>query len=421
MKKRKLKSPYWRLDEKAFWPSLRADIRNTGRAPNWKDKIFSKDIKFPDKPWAFKTGKAITCAPVIGADGTIYLGSADTYFYAINPDGTLKWKLKTNNVVDDAAVIARRTDPETGEEKDYIFFPGADGFARKVDCQTGEVVGTFEATEHYKNEEFMGVPKCNWFESDFTFSRSGRLLAGCDDFAFYQIDPETMTLTVPEFMTRNQIWSGSPTGFAPEGDHYFGCLDTYFRSVDDNGELRWEYPIYGMAGASPTILDDGSVVIGSGNNNIYCFRSEKDIPEDKRVKWRFHTKGDVWSSTAVLPDGSTVIVSSSDGIIYALDAETGEMKWNFPTLGPNRCGCVLDQEGNVYIASGDGKIYKLSGKDGSRIWSFDCKFFNASEEFDELDRYHFVPSSISLSPSGVYAPNQNGNLYYIPFSYMESK
>ncbi|MHA1230927.1 MAG: outer membrane protein assembly factor BamB family protein [Candidatus Helarchaeota archaeon] len=409
---------YWRLDEKAFWPSLRADTRNTGRAPDWNNKNYRKDIKWPSKPWAFKMGKASTCAPVIGSDGTIYVGSGDRYFYAVNYDGSLKWKIKIDGVVDAAAVIGRRTDLDTGIEKDYVFFPGADGFIRKVDCQTGEIIGYFEATEHYKNIIVRGIPKCNWFESDLTFSKTGRLLAGCDDFAFYQLDPETMTKACPEYMTGNQVWCGSPTGL--NGEHYVSGLDSFFRCVDEKGKLRWIYPIFGMAGASPTILDNGDVVIGSGNNNIYCFKN-KSIFKIGRVRWKFHTKGDVWSAAALSYDGKTIYVSSADGIVYALNTLSGKLKWSFPTLGPNRCGCVLDRSGNVYIASGDGKIYKLSKNNGQRIWSFDCSQFNISKEFREFDRYHFVPSSIALSPGGIYAPNQNGNLYYIPFEYMENE
>ncbi|MHA1268170.1 MAG: outer membrane protein assembly factor BamB family protein [Candidatus Helarchaeota archaeon] len=412
-----VKKVKWRLDEKAFWPSLRADTRNTGRAPKWADNRYRKDINWPDKPWAFKMGKASTCAPVIGADGTIYLGSADHNFYAIKYDGSLKWKIKIKMVIDDAAVIARRTDMETGEEQDYVFFPGADGFARKVNCNTGEVEGIFEATDHYIGQKARGVPKCNWFESDFTFSESGRLLAGCDDFAFYQIDPETMTSACPEYLTGNQVWCGSPTGLLNE--HYICGLDSFFRSITESGKLRWIYPIFGMAGAAPTILDNGDVVIGSGNNSVYCFKN-KGFLKIGRIRWKFHTKGDIWSAAALSHDGSTLYISSADGIIYAINSYTGKLRWSFPTLGPNRCGCVLDKDGNVFIASGDGKIYKLSGENGHRIWSFDCHQFNTLEKLNEWDRCHFVSSSIALSPGGVYAPNQNGNLYYIPFKYMES-
>lgn len=38
----------------------------------------------------------IESSPTIGVDGTIYIGSHDNKLYAINPDGTLKWRYDTN-------------------------------------------------------------------------------------------------------------------------------------------------------------------------------------------------------------------------------------------------------------------------------------------------------------------------------------
>ena len=53
--------------------------------------------------WAFATNNANTegldSSPAIGADGTIYIGSTDSHLYAINPDGTLKWKFATATIV----------------------------------------------------------------------------------------------------------------------------------------------------------------------------------------------------------------------------------------------------------------------------------------------------------------------------------
>jgi len=42
--------------------------------------------------WKFKTDNEIWGSPVIGFDGVIYIYSTDSYLYAVNPDGTLKWK-----------------------------------------------------------------------------------------------------------------------------------------------------------------------------------------------------------------------------------------------------------------------------------------------------------------------------------------
>ena len=41
------------------------------------------------------SGDLIFSSPAIGLDGTIYVGSYDINLYAINPDGSLKWKYAT--------------------------------------------------------------------------------------------------------------------------------------------------------------------------------------------------------------------------------------------------------------------------------------------------------------------------------------
>ena len=42
--------------------------------------------------WKFKTKGAIKSSPAIAPDGTIIFGCADGNIYALNPDGSLKWK-----------------------------------------------------------------------------------------------------------------------------------------------------------------------------------------------------------------------------------------------------------------------------------------------------------------------------------------
>ncbi|MEM4229483.1 MAG: PQQ-binding-like beta-propeller repeat protein, partial [Thermoproteota archaeon] len=49
--------------------------------------------------WKYQTGGYVYSSPSIGSDGTIYFGSYDSHLYALNPDGTLKWKYKTGDYV----------------------------------------------------------------------------------------------------------------------------------------------------------------------------------------------------------------------------------------------------------------------------------------------------------------------------------
>lgn len=70
------------------WPMFHGDIRHTGLS-KYNTSHVDGTVK-----WTFETGGGIESSPSIGADGTIYFGSHDNKFYAINPDGTLRWKFK---------------------------------------------------------------------------------------------------------------------------------------------------------------------------------------------------------------------------------------------------------------------------------------------------------------------------------------
>ena len=48
-------------------------------------------LSIDDSLWQEVTQDSITCAPAVGPDGTIYVGSDDTILYAFNPDGTTRW------------------------------------------------------------------------------------------------------------------------------------------------------------------------------------------------------------------------------------------------------------------------------------------------------------------------------------------
>src|SRR5688572_31295503 len=82
----------------APWPKFRANAEQTGRV-DLVPKMTG------GKLWEVKTAKGIFSAAVIGADGTTYIGSADRTFYAIAPDGSVKWKVLTGEVIDSSAVL----------------------------------------------------------------------------------------------------------------------------------------------------------------------------------------------------------------------------------------------------------------------------------------------------------------------------
>lgn len=67
-----------------YWRHPRGDQGNSGFTP----------FVGPSQAhiaWVFRTDSPILTVPVVALDGSVYLGSSN--FYAINPDGSIKWKI----------------------------------------------------------------------------------------------------------------------------------------------------------------------------------------------------------------------------------------------------------------------------------------------------------------------------------------
>jgi hypothetical protein len=71
--------------------------------------------------WSYQTGNEIRSSPAIGADGTIYVGSFDNYLYAIKPYGSLKWKSLTNGSVYCSPVIGTDGTLYIGSNDGYLY------------------------------------------------------------------------------------------------------------------------------------------------------------------------------------------------------------------------------------------------------------------------------------------------------------
>lgn len=70
---------------------------------------------------------------------------------------------------------------------------------------------------------------------------------------------------------------------------------------------------------------------------------------------------------AVANADTVYFASSSQSKVYALNAETGAVRWIFFAEGPIRFAPALS-DGRLYVGSDDGCVYCLSGKDGALLW-----------------------------------------------------
>jgi outer membrane protein assembly factor BamB len=126
-------------------------------------------------------------------------------------------------------------------------------------------------------------------------------------------------------------------------------------------EVLWEWGEEGRMASSPAVYQ-GKVYMYSFDGMLRCISFlegdvlwETAISKPKKIEFGdLKIKEPLWPSPTVA-DGK-VYIGSIEGVIYCLDAETGEVLWTYLTGGEIRSApAVVD--GKVLIPSTDGKLY----------------------------------------------------------------
>ena len=319
------------VQAKSPWPEMRRDSRNTASSP-------VRGRYLGGRPWAFATKRGIFSTPVIGGDDTIYVGSADRNFYALRPDGTLAWRFRTGGIIDAAGAIGRyvkalRSAPVTigsGDERLYRLRTNRH-LSRKQ-----RIVWAFAPTLPP-----VGGQQVSWWEGNVAIGPGGTIYAGNTGGAAYAINPDgTLRWAAPRGQS---VWTTPAFGQGTEaGNTFWGSVDLYAFSLDQAGHPRWQTFTPGYVTSSPALGSDGTVYVGSFDHKLYALD-----PDTGKVRWSFATDAHIYSSPALAdgPDGRTreIYIASADGSVYALDP-SGHLLWRYDTGDPIRSSPVLGRK-----------------------------------------------------------------------------
>jgi outer membrane protein assembly factor BamB len=392
------------VPKRSPWPEMRRDSRNTGASPiraHWGG----------DRPWSFATARGIFSTPVIGGNGTVYIGSADHYFYALRPDGRVLWRFRTGGIIDAAAALGsrvkrHRSAPITfgsGDERLY-HLRTTPHLPRKR-----RIVWTFEPTLPP-----AGGQEVSWWEGNPAIGPGGTIYVGNTGGAAYAINPNgTRRWATPRGQS---VWTTPAFGQGSEsGNSFWGSVDLFAFSLGPNGELRWQTFTPGYVTSSPALGSDGTVYVGSFDDRLYALD-----PGTGQVRWSFPTDAHIYSSPALGsgPEGETsaIYIGSADGSVYALDPR-GQLLWRYDTGDPIRSSPVVGRKPRgsgqiVYVGSSNGKLYALDAATGKRRWSFDTTPRNSA-----LRDRNDLNGSPALGRRGVYIGGEHGRVWFVPYDY----
>ncbi|HWE32236.1 MAG TPA: PQQ-binding-like beta-propeller repeat protein [Solirubrobacteraceae bacterium] len=386
------------LDAASPWPEMRHDSRNTGASESVADY-------FGDRPWAFATGRGIFSTPVLGGDGSVYVGSGDTYFYALGSDGRLRWRIKTGGLIDAAGALSAfdstlGSAPLTfgsADEKLYHVTTPAHGRPR--------IVWTYRASVPP-----VAGQRVDWWEGNVAVGPGGVLYAGNTGGTAYAIRPDGRLLW--RFTAANSLWT--TPAFGPDGSSFWGSLDFHIYRLGPTGLPQWKTFTPGYVISSPAIGADGTVYVGSFDSRLYALD-----PVTGAVRWSVKTSDHIYSSPALADAGkrtTAIYFASASGSVYAVTPR-GRLKWSFDTGAPVRSSPALGRAPGgrgwiLYVGSSNGRLYALNAATGRLRWSFDTTLANPY-----LAVRNNLNSSPALGRTGVYITGEDGYVYYVPYDY----
>ncbi len=103
-------------------------------------------------------------------------------------------------------------------------------------------------------------------------------------------------------------------------------------------------------------------------DNQRTARSPVQLPSEPKLLWEFKPPT-AFEPTGPVAAGGLVMVAGHDGIVRALDADSGRVRWTAPTGGPVWFPPAI-ADGRAFVGSGDGWAYAFEAATGRLLWRF---------------------------------------------------
>lgn len=195
-----------------------------------------------------------------------------------------------------------------------------------------------------------------------------------------------------------------PSGFPPWEQSASITTGAVYALNATNGVQLWKYVTGGYGVSSCPTVVGGVVYVGSWDGNIYALNATSGVK-----LWNYTTGGAVFSSAVA---GGVIYVDSSDDNVYALNATNGDRLWNCITssallisyggvLYPIWSSPVV-VGGVVYVGSDNGTVYALNAKSGTVLWNYATTYIEPNYQVTILSSPVVVGGVVYIDSNNYY-------------------
>lgn len=313
-----------------------------------KAHIYSLDSQTGNLLWKYPVNNSIKNTIVV-EDSAVYAQTAEGSLYAIKTvDGSLKWgtQLHVNGLpaLIEGLVIS-----------DGVIYAGTGGGLCALDARNGKVL--------WENKD--------WKQGEGTTSTltvgKGMLIGAAQWRGLYGNDAKTGELKW--HLNKNGITNRGASAAIHDNLLYIISAKSLFIIDPTNGNVivRKEYP-FSIDVTSTPLLTDQEIIFGSVNDGLIAV--DKETLE---IKWKYQTedafiftapytrKPSATIETSPVLVGNTVYFGASDGTLYGIEKEKGELVWKHETGAPVFGSMAVS--GNTLIAVDfGGNVYAFTGQ-----------------------------------------------------------
>lgn len=230
------------------------------------------------------THNEICTTPLIGPDGTLYIGDIIGRVLAIDSLGSLAWKFEIPGIT----------------FKWFYSSAAMDGGQIYIGCGDGNLYAFNLAGDVLWKEQtdlFVEAPPA--------VGPDGTVYIGSRDNCFYAVHPNGEEAW--KYATEGEIYA-SPA-IAEDGTVYIGSCDHNFYAFNPDGSLKWAFPTESYITGAAAVDAAGRIYFASYDKNLYA------LNPDGTELWRYELLGSPSSSLAI--DERGILYVGAYGRLYA--------------------------------------------------------------------------------------------------------
>lgn len=196
---------------------------------------------------------------------------------------------------------------------------------------------------------------------------------GTDAGIFYALDKESGTVAWNFTSGKHPAGKGILSSPAVhKGTVYFGAYDGVVYALDTkNGEMRWKYDDADWVGSSPALWCEKHMLYIGLEYGLFKKRggiAALDMKSGREI-WRAQHTALTHATPLVIPSESLVVIGSNDGVVYAYDALSGELRWRYAGEGDIKMAPAYDVARRMIVVASMGGTCTVLYVDGTPLYA----------------------------------------------------